>query len=169
MKNIDPAEIPLRDIHLPEPISWWPLAPGWWVLVAVLLTLLVLGGLLWFFFSKRHLRRATRALEQIETRYQQHQDAHEFARDCSMWARQFAFLQQTNGDASNSIGSDWVDYWVARMPTSVVSEDELRHALTVAPYRKEAKVDPENLTLALRNAIKQQPSNRQFTKREAAA
>ena len=23
----------LRDIQLPVPISWWPLAPGWWVLI----------------------------------------------------------------------------------------------------------------------------------------
>ena len=22
----------LRDIHLPEAVSWWPLAIGWWVL-----------------------------------------------------------------------------------------------------------------------------------------
>ncbi|MDB9952467.1 DUF4381 domain-containing protein [Porticoccaceae bacterium] len=26
----------LRDIHLPETISWWPLAPGWWVLIILL-------------------------------------------------------------------------------------------------------------------------------------
>lgn len=27
----------LRDIHLPEAISWWPLAPGWWVVSALLI------------------------------------------------------------------------------------------------------------------------------------
>ena len=23
----------LRDIHLPDPVSIWPLAPGWWALM----------------------------------------------------------------------------------------------------------------------------------------
>ncbi|HAZ78530.1 MAG TPA: hypothetical protein DCX08_01220 [Porticoccaceae bacterium] len=31
----------LRDIHLPEPISWWPLAPGWWILVLSTMGLLI--------------------------------------------------------------------------------------------------------------------------------
>jgi hypothetical protein len=25
----------LRDIHLPEPVSSWPMAPGWWLLIIV--------------------------------------------------------------------------------------------------------------------------------------
>jgi len=24
----------LRDIVMPEPVPWWPLAPGWWILLA---------------------------------------------------------------------------------------------------------------------------------------
>ena len=31
----------LRDIHLPEPILWWPLAPGWWVLIILCLALAI--------------------------------------------------------------------------------------------------------------------------------
>ena len=39
---LDPTQLPLRDIHLPEAIGWWPPAFGWWILVgAVLLGLAV--------------------------------------------------------------------------------------------------------------------------------
>ncbi|MCB1331160.1 MAG: DUF4381 domain-containing protein [Maritimibacter sp.] len=44
----------LRDIRLPEPVSWWPLAPGWWALLA--LALLAATTLL----AWRILRRRTR-------------------------------------------------------------------------------------------------------------
>jgi len=35
--NSDPASLDnLREIILPPPVPWWPLAAGWWVLLAVL-------------------------------------------------------------------------------------------------------------------------------------
>lgn len=33
--------LPLRDVHIPDAISWWPLAIGWWI------TLLLIPILLW--------------------------------------------------------------------------------------------------------------------------
>ena len=36
---LNAMDLPLRDIELPEAISWWPLAPGWWLLLMVVLTL----------------------------------------------------------------------------------------------------------------------------------
>lgn len=47
------AKLPLRDVHLPDPPSLWPPAPGWWLLAVVLLGLLAIP--LW-----RHLRRQRR-------------------------------------------------------------------------------------------------------------
>jgi len=31
----------LRDVHAPEPFGWWPLAPGWWIVIILGLILLL--------------------------------------------------------------------------------------------------------------------------------
>jgi hypothetical protein len=43
--SADPASLDaLRDIVVPPPVSWWPLAPGWWILlVAIGLIAALLG------------------------------------------------------------------------------------------------------------------------------
>ena len=37
---MDETALPLRDLHLPDAIGWWPLAPGWWGVIAALGVLL---------------------------------------------------------------------------------------------------------------------------------
>lgn len=50
----------LRDIHLPEPVGWWPPAPGWWFLLLLLVVGMV--GLPWLFrrYRQGNFRRAAR-------------------------------------------------------------------------------------------------------------
>ena len=48
----------LRDVHVPH-VSWWPLAPGWWVLAVLLVAALAVGVWLW--------RRRARHRRYIET------------------------------------------------------------------------------------------------------
>jgi hypothetical protein len=62
---IDPASLPLRDIHLPAAISWWPPAPGWWLL-AIALTLGPLSvGLWWRWRQRTRLRRDLLPVAQV--------------------------------------------------------------------------------------------------------
>lgn len=60
---MDPARLPLRDVHLPPPPSWWPPAPGWWWLGGALLLLLA-GWLAWYACRWRRRRRWLRWFEQ---------------------------------------------------------------------------------------------------------
>ncbi|MET0358007.1 MAG: DUF4381 domain-containing protein [Pararhizobium sp.] len=56
----------LRDIHLPQPVGWWPLAPGWWTLLALVCTVLV-AALVWTSVRRRSARfLALRELEAIK-------------------------------------------------------------------------------------------------------
>lgn len=50
----------LRDIHLPLEPSWWPPAPGWWLLA--LLLVLALAWLLSRWLQGRRIARARRVL-----------------------------------------------------------------------------------------------------------
>ncbi|MBR1648599.1 MAG: DUF4381 domain-containing protein [Alphaproteobacteria bacterium] len=54
----------LRDIHLPEGVSWLPLAWGWYV-VAALIIAVVLGGAFILYYRGRFRRSALKLLAQI--------------------------------------------------------------------------------------------------------
>ena len=155
MDQIDPAEIPLRDIHLPDPISWWPLAPGWWLLLAAVLAIIVTMFFAWRFFAQRQYRRAEKALSTIEQNYQQHGDDHRLARELSILARQLALLENKEPPlAQHGIGKEWADYWQRKIGDDDVTADEIREALTVAPYRRESNLDGTKLIAGMRRAIK---------------
>lgn len=62
----------LRDIHLPDPIAGWPLAPGWYLLaLLIILTALLLGFFLrWIYLNGRAKRHALRLLTSYQQQYQ---------------------------------------------------------------------------------------------------
>jgi len=51
-----PQTLALRDVHLPGAPSWWPLAPGWWLLLAALAAVSLS---LWWWQRRRDRRRRT--------------------------------------------------------------------------------------------------------------
>src|SRR5690606_9509005 len=51
---MDPARLPLRDVHLPDPPGWWPPSRGWWWRAAAWLVVVALVA------AWRQWRRARR-------------------------------------------------------------------------------------------------------------
>lgn len=62
----------LSDIKAPEPVSWWPPAPGWWVLALLIVLALTWGTWLWLQHRKhtRYRKQALRILHDIEAQKQ---------------------------------------------------------------------------------------------------
>lgn len=64
MNPTDYSQLPLRDIRLPDAISWWPPAWGWWALpVLVLLAVMVL---VWRYRSHYRERAALQGLKGVQ-------------------------------------------------------------------------------------------------------
>lgn len=113
MQFPDPSTLPLREIHLPESVGWWPPAPGWW-----LLPVLLLLGLAAAWFSRLLYRRrkysaismARKELAAIRSRYAADTDAGRCVRSVSGLLRRVSISVFPRAESAGLTGDDWVAF-----------------------------------------------------------
>ena len=110
--NADPLA-QLRDWHLPDPIQWWPPAPGWWISAAVLLAVLLwLAGVRW----RRHRRRgaaarsALRELAALRETARADGDTRAFVAALSRLLRRFALARFPREQVAGLTGDAWLAF-----------------------------------------------------------
>ena len=107
--NKPPLE--LRDIHLPEPISWWPVAPGWWLLVASLVLIIIVFFIVRKIYINRQLKRDISAeLENIKQQFQATQNKSQLAKSLSILLRRACITYYPTDHIAGLTGSDWLLY-----------------------------------------------------------
>lgn len=156
---LDPTQIPLRDIHLPVPIGWWPPASGWWYLSGGILCALLAGAAFkWWWRRTRLRRRARQRLAAIGTAYATHQDRHRLAGELSILSRQVALQFFGTGESASLTGSDWL----TRLDTSTDSRFFSAGAgriLTTAPYDRTANTfDSDELLAGFEHWLRRLPA-----------
>jgi len=130
-------ELLLRDIHLPEPVSWWPPAPGWWLLAIVLCSVIVLAE--WWRRRALRLRNAPTALAQreltsLQNAWVQHGDVQQLLRDLSVWLRRTSMSLTTRAQAASLTGQHWQQFLAELAGEELFSDADLQ-LLTAATYR----------------------------------
>jgi len=103
---MDPEQIPLRDLHLPEAIGWWPLAPGWWVVIGLVVLVLVYMVRLYFRTRARGAarRHALRKLNELTAEFEQHHDAVAFSSSLSELLRRTMLAYAPRKDVAGLTG-----------------------------------------------------------------
>lgn len=126
----------LRDIHLPEPVGWWPPAPGWWLLAASMIILIV-GLWAWFVRRRRRnalYRSALAELESIRRRHARSADGEALVADLSQLLRRVAISRYPQQEVASLVGTAWLN-WLDRHLNGQPFELGVGRVLVEAPYR----------------------------------
>ena len=155
--NPDPLE-QLRAYHLPDPVSWWPPAPGWWLLALLVVAGNAIG--LWLFMARRRrraaLRAAQRALRILKTEHDADSDDLKLIRGLSRLLRRFALARFPRTMVAGLTGEAWLGF-LDRHAQDKAFTRGVGRALVEAPYRPQAKLPTNELSALVEQWIGRNP------------
>jgi len=135
----------LQDLHLPEAIGWWPLAPGWWVL-ATLAFALLLFACFKLLNRRRHSTNDGRWLEDVQQCYDDwltHQEGARYLQQVNFLFREQAIHLSGRRSVARLTGANWLNYLSS---TAAFTPDaKFQHLLSQACYQPGISVAVEQV------------------------
>lgn len=145
----------LRDIHSAPQVSWWPPAPGWWVLAFLLLMLLVwIGrGLLRRLRVVQRRKQMMGWVDHLNSTIDPDKDPYSYLSTINRIFKVVALRAFPEQHCAVMAGSEWTDFLQQQF------SDERHHetlaALESGPYNPAPTFDPAAISDLTRQWIKQ--------------
>lgn len=131
----------LRDIHLPEPIGWWPLAIGWYILIALgLLSAIIIAH--WLYKKHRHAlpkKQALRLLNNYIKQYEQERNGTQTSARISELLRRVALVYFPRERVASLHGEEWLKF--LDETGKEIDFNRVRDLLLNAPFKTNAQLD----------------------------
>jgi len=141
MSGQDPLAA-LRPLHAPDPIPWWPPAPGWWLLAS-----LALAGAVWLVWWRRRMAPRTVALSELASLASRDSAPVEQAAALNRLLKRYALVCWPAAGVASLAGEDWLAFLDAHGGTGEFSKGPGRALLTLS-YGGAGEVSEPLLALA---------------------
>ncbi|WP_058534094.1 DUF4381 domain-containing protein [Legionella saoudiensis] len=135
MANQNDPLAQLKDIHLPDAIGWWPLAPGWYaVMLLSVLLLLILA-----FYLRRRWRyalakkQALVLLAAYQESYEKEHNAPISSAQISELLRRVALVYYPRAEVASLYGDAWLQF--LKQTSKGIDFDSVRTLLLDAPFK----------------------------------
>lgn len=148
MNDLESALSQLKDIHEPPGVSWWPLAPGWWILtflalIAVSLVVFLLHK------RKRSIRRlALVELNRIDRDFSINRKDEELLKNLSVFLRRISIAKSGSSGAALT-GKEWMLFLDSLSSTRIFIQGP-GAVLSDGQYQRTIHYDPQELLAAIK-------------------
>jgi hypothetical protein len=153
-------QLPLKDIHLPEPVSFWPPAPGW-IVLALLLPLSI--ALLIYVYKRLKQQTVSKSAAKLLAgiRSENSADSRKTLVALSALLRRVAISTTGRADVAGLNGAAWLAYLDTPFPDAPFSQG-IGRCLAYAHYRPTlpTETDLDELFKLCERWIKQQTSGK---------
>jgi len=163
MDSTDPLS-QLADIHLPAEIGFWPPAPGWWLLLALLAAVLVWLGVRQF-KQWQQQRRYNFALVELQKCYQSYNSAApvddelqnaakmDLINGVNAVLRRVALKHFPDDQVASLSGEQWVAF-IRTSSTSTLLDEQIATVLAQGRFARRCDIDTEKLHAMAQQWIK---------------
>lgn len=121
----------LHPLRQPEAIGWWPVAPGWWILITLVVA--ALGVLAWYLISRYRANAYRReALSQLETLHKNHlpdDGVQVFAQHTNSLLKSVALRVFPRRDVAALSGEEWRTFLNDSAGGTVLFEEQVFDSL----------------------------------------
>ena len=116
------TELPLRDIHLPPAISWWPAAIGWWILALLIPLCLYLSYRLYKYLTRKTALKSAKKHFTVLRENQQLSKREKLVALSSLMRRTAVSLYPRT-DVASLTGEDWLNFLDESIPNRDFNSD----------------------------------------------
>lgn len=154
MANVD-ALAQLKDIQLPAPVGWWPLAPGWYCLM-VLGFLLIVGSTVVIYRRHRNALPKKQALSLLKiytVQYKQDRNAQLASARISELLKRVALAYFPRQQVASMHGQAWVTF--LNQTAKGVNFEPVKGMLLDSPFKNNEQINLQPLITQTELWIKQ--------------